>query len=157
MKIQRIDHMHIVVKDLDAACKRMSEIFGVTCFGPKEPEGPGRFKVAFDDLGIEYLQPVAEGNFIDDHLKQYGEGAAWIGIKVENLNEAVNELRAKGISIEIRTPTDPSYTGDMHVASTTDPSQTCGAVFELMEYKDAQPACMGNWNKVGELPKLSTP
>ena len=154
MKVQRIDHVHIVVKDLEAATKRFGDLFGLQWFGPREPEGPGQFKVAFDDVGMELLQPVAPGNFIADYLEQYGEGTAYIGLKVDNLNEAVAELRSKGISVEIRTPTDSSYTGDMHVASTTDPTQTFGAVFELLEYQDAQPAAMGNWNKIQELPKM---
>ena len=153
MKAIRIDHMHIVVKDLDAATKRFADMFGTKWYGPREPK-PGAFKVAFDNIGIEVLQPLSSDNFIAEHLDKYGEGTAWIGIKVENLDEAVAELRAKGISVEHRTSTDPSGRGDIHVASTTDPSQTFGVVFELLEYQDVIPACVANWSKIREIPKL---
>ena len=154
MKVQRIDHVHIVVKDLEATAKLYSDLFGTHWFGPREPEGPDRFRVAFDNLGIELLQPAGRsapppgygvmGNPIQDYLDKHGEGIFTIGIKVDNLNEAVAELRAKGISVDILTPTDPSYTGDMHVAITTDPTQTSGAQFELLEYQDVHPAAVGN-------------
>jgi hypothetical protein len=153
MKVERIDHMHIVVKDIEAVGKFFADIMGSHVFGPRDT-GLG-FKVAFDNLGIEFMQPIAAGNPIADRLDGYGEGLAWIGLKVPNLEEAVAELRDKGIKVAMwRDYSDPNWNGDVKAARTEDPTQTYGVVLELVEYKDVQPVAVGNWKKIGEMPLM---
>ena len=156
MKIQRMDHIHIVVKDLEKAVKLFTDLMGTQWFGPREP-APG-IKVAFDNIGLELLESTAPGDEpIAKRLKEYGEGVAWIGVKVDNLDEAVAELRAKGIRVEYATPAmvpKSAWKKDLRLAKTADPEKTYGVVFELLEYEDVQPITMANWNKIGEVPKM---
>ena len=153
MKVERIDHMHIVVKDIEAAGRFFADIMGSHVFGPRDT-GLG-FKVAFDNLGIEFMAPTAPGNPIANRLDGYGEGLAWIGFKVPDLDEAVAELREKGIKVTYwRDYSDPNWKGDVRAARTEDPTQTYGVAIELVEYKDVQPVAAANWQKIGEIPLM---
>jgi methylmalonyl-CoA/ethylmalonyl-CoA epimerase len=153
MKVERMDHMHIVVKDIEAVGRFFADITGSHVFGPRDT-GLG-FKVAFDNLGIEFMAPTAPGNPIADRLDGYGEGLAWIGFKVPDLDEAVAELREKGIKVAYwRDYSDPNWKGDVRAARTEDPTQTYGVAIELVEYKDVQPVAAANWQKIGEIPLM---
>lgn len=158
MKIQRIDHIHIVVTDLEKAANFFSDIMGTQWFGPREP-APG-IRVAFDNLGLELLEPGSEAPDNDPiarRLRDYGEGVAWIGVKVPDLDEAVAELRAKGIRVEYATPAmvpKSAWKKDLRLAKTEDPEKTYGVVFELLEYEDMLPITFANWNIQGEIPRL---
>ena len=151
MKVERIDHIHIAVKDLEAAAKFFSDTIGSRWFGPKQGR-PG-FQIAFDNLGLELQQPTTPDNPVAKHLEEHGQGVTWIGLKVPNLDEAVAELKAKGIRVEYWI----DYTGlkvDLKAARTVDPEETYGVMFELVEYEDVPPAALGNWNKLGEVPRM---
>lgn len=153
MKVERMDHMHIVVKDIEAVGRFFADITGSHVFGPRDT-GLG-FKVAFDNLGIEFMAPTAPGNPIADRLDGYGEGLAWIGFKVPDLDEAVAELREKGIKMAYwRDYSDPNWKGDVRAARTEDPTQTYGVAIELVEYRDVQPVAAANWQKIGEIPLM---
>lgn len=153
MKVERMDHMHIVVKDIEAVGRFFADITGSHVFGPRDT-GLG-FKVAFDNLGIEFMAPTAPGNPIADRLDGYGEGLAWIGFKVPDLDEAVAELREKGIKVAYwRDYSDPNWKGDVRAARTEDPTQTYGVAIELVEYRDVQPVAAANWQKIGEIPLM---
>jgi methylmalonyl-CoA/ethylmalonyl-CoA epimerase len=154
MKVDRIDHLHVIVKDLQGASKLLSEIMGTHFFGPRDT-GLG-FKVAFDNLGLELMEPTASGNPVAEWMEEYGEGLFSISLKVPNLKEAVEDLKAKGIRVEYFRDydKDKDYKGDVKAARTVDPKQTFGMVFELVEYKDVLPVAAANWGKIGELPLM---
>ena len=155
MKVERIDHIHVVVKDLEKAAKFFSDLMGTKFFGPIDAGKGFNFNVAFDDLGFELMQPKAPGNSVAKRLEEHGEGVAWIGLKVSNLDEAVTELRNKGVSIEYwRDYSDPAKRGDVMAARTTDPKQTYGVMLELVEYQDVLPVLMANYNRIGDIPQI---
>ena len=54
MKVEGIDHIHVYVKDLEAAVKLFSDILGSHFVGPMEFP---TIRTAFDDLGFEIIQP----------------------------------------------------------------------------------------------------
>lgn len=147
MKVQRIDHVHIIVKDLESAVKFFSDMMGTTFVGPRDIDLG--FKVAFDNLGLEIMQPTSPGNPVAEHLEKYGEGVAYIGLKVPDIEEAIAELEAKGISVKRWRE---KWVGDIKAIRIEASEKTYGVKFELVEYKDAQPAAMANWRKLGELP-----
>ena len=153
MKVEKIDHIHVVVKDLEAAAKFFSDLLGTQFVGPRESVGLGD-KIAFDRLGFELMQPTGPGK-VAKLLEEHGEGVVHIGLKVSNLDEAVAELRSKGIPIEYwRDYTDPAWKGDIKAAYTQDTEKTYGVVLELVEYQDVLPVLMANYNKIGEIPQI---
>ena len=149
MKVERIDHIHIIVKDLEAAAKFFSDMMGTT-FVRRGDTGLG-FKVAFDNLGLEIMQPISSGNPVAEHLEKHGEGVAYIGLKVTNIEEAIAELEAKGIRVKRWREV---WKGDIKGARTDSPEKTHGVTFELIEYKNVHPVAMANLQKLGDLPYM---
>ena len=158
MKIQRIDHIHIVTKDLNGAARFFSDMLGTQWFGPRAPSQG--IRVAFDNVGLELLEPgptAPADDPIARRLRDYGEGVAWIGLKVVDLDEAVAELRAKGLRVEYATPAmvpKSEWKKNLRLAKTEDPEKTYGVVFELLEYEDMLPITFANWNIQGEIPRM---
>ena len=147
MKVERIDHIHIIVKDLEAAASFFSSMMGTTFVGPRDT-GLG-FKVAFDNLGLEIMQPISSGNPVAEHLEKYGEGVSSIGLKVPNIEEAIVELEAKGISVKRWREV---WKGDIKGVRIEASEKTHGVEFELIEYKNVQPVTVANLQKLGDLP-----
>lgn len=150
MKVERIDHIHIAVKDLRKAANLFSDILGTKWVGPIEPaEG---FITAFDTLGLELMQQTSPEGFITDFIQRRGEGLFSIGLKVPNLDEAVADLEARGIRVLWKGVVNESYKVAM-----THPKDTYGVMFELVEYEERTPATLANLNidKVMNIPSLT--
>jgi len=156
MKVERIDHIHIAVKDLEAAAKFFSDLMGSQFFGPMDAGKGFGFNIAFDNLGFELMQPTTNPDSpVSKRLKEHGEGVFHIALKVPNLDEAVAELRSNGIPTEYwRDYTDPERRGDIKAARTEDPEKTYGVMLELVEYQDVLPVLMANYNKIGDIPQI---
>ena len=144
MKVERIDHIHVYVKNLETAVKSFSDLLGSRFVGPTQHPV---CRVAFDNLGFELVEPTPE-HPMAKALEERGEGAHCIGVKVPNIDEAVAELEAKGIKILFR-----GIRGriDVEVAH-TDPKALHGVCIELVQYQDTQGALWANLNKVRDLP-----
>lgn len=146
MKVERIDHIHIIVKDLNGAMKLFSELMGSKFIGPidRRPERQCRF--AFDTLGFELVSP--EGP--DDHwapvLEKEGEGVFSIGLKVTDIDEAVDEFEKKGLRLFRRGERHDLKFAIFH------PEEMYGVRFELVEYDAMQGAGVCNVGKMAELP-----
>ena len=152
MKVERIDHIVVVTKDLADATKRCSDLFGSQFYGPVEHPG---MKISFDHLGLEFMEATDSGNPVADRAEKYGEGVAWIAMKVPNLDEAVAELKAKGIAVEFWGDCgEPTHKGDIRAARTVEPM--FGVVFEFVEYEDVKPTALAMFNKMSEIPRMST-
>ena len=154
MKVEKIDHIHVVVKDLEAAAKFFSDLLGTQFFGPRESVGLGD-KIAFDNLGFELMQPTGPGK-VAKLLEEHGEGVVHIGLKVSNLDEAVAELRAKGIPVECwRDYKDPAWKDVVNKGSITiSHEKTYGVMFELVEYQDVHPTALATWRRAGDIPQM---
>jgi catechol 2,3-dioxygenase-like lactoylglutathione lyase family enzyme len=147
MNVEKIDHIMIIVKDIEATAKFFSDILGSQWIGPRDT-GLG-FSVAFDNLGFELMQPTAPGNPVAEHLEKYGEGVAYVGLKVPNVEETVAELQGKGIKAKGWRDV---FKGDVKAVKTEDPDKTHGVKLEFVEYKTVPTIAFGNWRKISELP-----
>lgn len=152
MKIERIDHIVVAVKDLEATAKSFSNLLGSHFYGPINVPG---IKIAFDHLGFELMQATEGDNPVSERIDTYGSGVAWIALKVENLDETVAELRARGIAVEYWGDCgEPTHKGDIKAARTVDPEKTSGVVFEFVEYEDVKPTALAMFDKLGEVPRM---
>ena len=149
MKVERIDHIHIAVKDLRKAAKFFADIMGTKWVGPIEPAED--MITAFDSLGFELLQQTRPEGWIADFIQKRGEGLFSIGLKVSNLDEAVAELEAKGVRIGWKGAVNESLKVAM-----THPKDTYGVMLELLEYEERAPISLANLNidKVMNIPSL---
>lgn len=105
----------VVVADLDASIKNLSEIFGIGPFRVIDwpPEGrtdiekyyhgqPGNFtaRMAFTELGsveLELIQPMEGESIWADFLREHGGGIHHIRFNVDNTRPVQEYLSEKGI------------------------------------------------------------
>ena len=129
MKVQKLDHVHIYVNDLEKAVRFFSEILG-TKFS-EVVEKPGwDFKLAMDPLGVELVQPTSPEGGTARAMKKRGEGIFMVSFKVENLDEAVAELEAKGMRVISRIQDGQLREVQFH------PRDAHGVMIELAEYEE---------------------
>jgi methylmalonyl-CoA epimerase len=103
MKARKIDHVGIVVKDLDAALATYSKHFGFAVNPAKGGEVPALgIKNAFMPVGesdLEFIQPLGEEGPVAQFAKDRGEGQFLLSIAVDDIEAAVEHLRGLGARV----------------------------------------------------------
>ena len=103
-RIRRIDHVAIAVKDLEEATRIITNVFGGRFLRQLHNEKE-QYIVSYFQLGenvFTLLQPTSEESHIADHLRKRGQGLHHLGVEVDGLEEFVDELEDKGISVPIK-------------------------------------------------------
>jgi len=100
---KRIDHIAIVVLDLDAALKVYRDALGLPLQRVENVPAES-VKVAFlplpeGDGEIELVQPTADDTGIARHLAKRGEGMHHICFEVDDIQAAMAEMAAQGLQI----------------------------------------------------------
>ncbi len=103
--IKKIDHIGIVVKNLDKAIAVYSKALGLKV---KAIERSKEFnvRIAFLPVGevlVELLEPVGPG-MIRDFLKKHGEGLHHICYSVSDLKKAMEKIAGKKILLRDKKP-----------------------------------------------------
>ncbi|MGE3075567.1 MAG: VOC family protein [Dehalococcoidia bacterium] len=103
MKAKRIDHVGIVVKDLDTAVATYSKNFGFEVNAAKGGDNAALgIKNAFVPVGdadLEFIQPMTEEGPVAQFAKDRGEGTFMLSIEVDDIDAAVEHLRAQGARV----------------------------------------------------------
>ncbi len=99
MKTNKIDHICIAVKDLDAARKVWEPIMGKS--KPDDPyvDEPEKIRVArywLGGIGFELMESTAPDGPVAKWIEKNGEGMMVISFNVDNTREALKELESKG-------------------------------------------------------------
>ena len=126
-----VDHVVIAVKDLDAAVAQYEAIYGMAVSERREAPAAG-MKMAFFHLPDSYVELVSN---IDDQgpiakrLAERGEGVHLIAMKVENLDDTLTALRAKGV----RLVGDPGPGNPVRGQVFIHPQMTGGVLTQLVQ------------------------
>lgn len=103
MKAKRIDHVGIVVKDLDTALETYSRNFGFAVDSSRGGAVPALgIKNAFMPVGgsvLEFIEATSESGPVAQFAKDRGEGTFMLSIEVEDINAAVEHLRGLGARV----------------------------------------------------------
>ncbi|RLG27773.1 methylmalonyl-CoA epimerase [Methanosarcinales archaeon] len=132
MKIRHIDHIGIAVKNVKEAGKFYTDILGIKMQGMEEVANQ-KVRVAFlpiTDSEIELLESTDSDGPIAKFIDSRGEGIQHIAFRVENLEEALRELKAKGIRLIDKEPRKGA--GGAMIAF-IHPKETNGVLVELCE------------------------
>jgi methylmalonyl-CoA epimerase len=95
MKVKKIDHVAVMVKDLEQAGKLFSELFETEFTGHDVNEADVRNLMS--PLGIELVTPLTPDGPSAKSLERRGEGLMMLSLEVSNLKEAVAEMESRGI------------------------------------------------------------
>jgi len=132
MKIKRIEHVGVVVRDLEKSRKLWEDCFGIPLGGVEHT--PGRpHKLALYPIGESMVELLAGIQPDSKFARMCDEGKAGINhicFEVENIDEALAELKAKGIPLIDQVPRI-GHAG-CRIAY-LDPSGTEGCLIELAE------------------------
>jgi methylmalonyl-CoA/ethylmalonyl-CoA epimerase len=104
MKIKRIEHVAIAVKDIDNSMAMLERIFDLKL---DYREQVGSTKLAMYPVGetfIEFVQTVAPDSRIAKWIAEKGDSIFHLCFEVEDIDEALVELRQKGVSLLDETP-----------------------------------------------------
>ncbi len=130
--LEKIDHIGVAVKDLEAALKIFRDCLGLEMTGVEEV-AEQKVKVAFLPVGeskIELLQSTDPQGPVARFIESRGEGVQHIAFRVHNLEEKLAELKAKGVRL---IDEKPRYGAGGARIAFLHPKSTSGVLVELCE------------------------
>lgn len=98
MKANKLDHLCIAVKDLDAARKIWEPILGKTEPDDAYIDEPEKIRVArywLGGVGFELMESTTPDGDVAKFIEKRGEGVMLISFNVDNTREAMEELKEK--------------------------------------------------------------
>lgn len=98
MKVNKIDHICIAVKDLDAARTIWEPILGKP--EPDDPyvDEPEKIRVArywLGEVGFELMESTTPDGEVAKFIERHGEGIMILSFNVDNTRKAMDELKGK--------------------------------------------------------------
>lgn len=131
MKLDKIEHIGIAVKDIGDAAWFYQEVLG--CQVSEEMDIPERkLKIAFIDVSgvkLEFLMPTDNDSVVARHIEKRGEGIHHICFQVDDVEKAAAELTDKGAELVDR----PRMGAEGKRIVFIKPKSTHGVLIELRE------------------------
>ncbi|ABK16155.1 methylmalonyl-CoA epimerase [Syntrophobacter fumaroxidans] len=106
MKVLKLDHIGIAVNSIEECKKLYADILGLLHAG-SETVAEQKVTTAFFPVGdteIELLESTAPDGPIAKYLEKKGEGVQHLAFRVDNIEAALAELKAKGIKLIDEVP-----------------------------------------------------
>ena len=99
MKVNKIDHICIAVKNLEQARKTWEPIMGKSKPDDEYIDEPEKIKVArywLGEVGFELMESTTPDGDVAKFIEKRGEGVMVISFNVDHTRQAIDELKAKG-------------------------------------------------------------
>ncbi len=133
MGVKRIDHIAIVVEDVDEALTVYRDVLGLPVQMISE-EPAEKVKIAFMPMPegnseIELIEPTTDDSGVAKYLAKRGEGMHHVCVEVDDIESSVADLKAKNLDVlgEIRS----NVRGDRYIF--VHPKSSHGVLVELYE------------------------
>lgn len=98
--VNKIEHIGIVVKDLEKSLRPYQELLGLKLKETEELDVQGALtRVAFFPIGevnVELVHTTAKTGLAAEFLRDHGEGIHHIAFEVEDLEKTFERLRSRG-------------------------------------------------------------
>lgn len=132
MKVNKVDHICIAVKDLEAAKKIWEPIFGKTEPDDTYVDELEKINVArywLGEVGFELMESTTPDGEVAKFIEKRGEGVMVISLNVDNTRKAMDELKGKGYPfVGGARPFRDSEFAFIH------PKKVNGVLLELIDY-----------------------
>jgi methylmalonyl-CoA/ethylmalonyl-CoA epimerase len=133
MKANKIDHICIAVKNLEAARKIWEPILGKDQPDDAYVDEPEKIRVArywLGGVGFELMESLTPDGDVAKFIEKRGEGVMLVSLNVDNTRSAMDELKAKGYPfIGGARPFRDCEFAFVH------PKAVNGVLLELIDYK----------------------
>ena len=130
--IKGIAYIGVAVKDIERARKKFTEHLGseVIRVGASEIDHVKNTYLTVGKNVFELMEPTSPDSPVARFMERRGEGVQYIGLRVTDLDETVEELRGKGFRFTSERPVeypDGSRWAFIH------PKEMFGVLFALIE------------------------
>ena len=101
MKIKRIEHVGVVVRDTEASRRLWEDCFGIRLGGTEDIAGRP-VRLALYPVGESMVELIAGTTPDSKHARMVAEGKGGLNhicFEVEDIDEALEELKRKGIPL----------------------------------------------------------
>lgn len=132
--VGKVDHIGIAVSNLEESVKFYEEALGFHLHGTEVVEEQ-KVKVAFLPVGdteIELLEATSGDSPIAKFIETKGQGVQHLAFRVDNIEAALESMRAKGIRL---IDEKPRYGAGGAKIAFLHPKSTGGVLIELCERK----------------------
>jgi len=132
VKILKIDHLGIAVKDMDAGKVFWRDILGLG-FAGTETVAEQKVTTGFFPVGeseVELLESTAPDGPVAKYIEKRGAGIQHVAFRVDDIDAALKELKEKGVRLIDETPRKGA--GGARIAF-LHPKGTGGVLVELCE------------------------
>ncbi len=102
MKVNKIDHICIAVRDLEAARKIWEPVLGKSAPDDAYLDEPEKIRVArywLGGVGFELMESLTPDGEVAKFIERRGEGVMLISLNVDSTRESVSELAARSYPI----------------------------------------------------------
>lgn len=99
MKVNRIDHICIAVKNLEEAKKAWEPLMGKSKPDDEYIDEPEKIKVAryyLGEVGFELMESTTPDGDVAKFIEKRGEGIMLVSFNVDSTAEAMEEMKGKG-------------------------------------------------------------
>ncbi len=134
MKVKKVEHIGIAVKNIESANLLFESLLGTASYKTENVETEG-VKTSFFKTGetkIELLEATTTGSAIHKFITKKGEGIHHIAFEVEDIVAAMADLRTKGFQLLTDTPANGA---DNKLICFLHPRSTNGVLVELCQEK----------------------
>jgi len=133
MKIKRLAHIGVAVKEVDEVAKVYTEMLPLEV---TSTDDVGELKTGFIPVGetsIELVMSTTPEGVMTKYIEKKGEGIHHLAFEVDDIDAAVEELKAKGVPLT-SDAARPGAHGSRVVF--LHPKATRGVLIELVEYPE---------------------
>jgi methylmalonyl-CoA epimerase len=128
--IQKIAHIGVAVKNIEETEKFYAEVLKMAI---QDRENLKDIKAAFipvGDTAIELLQSTVPEGVINKFIERRGEGIHHIAYQVDNIEKALEDLKAKGVPLIDEKPRRGAHNSKVAFLN---PKGSFGVLIELVE------------------------
>jgi len=133
VRISRVNHLGVLVDDLDAAVAGFRDLLGLPL--EKTEVFEDALDIAFlpcGDTQVELIRPREEGDEAAAWLRKHGPGIQHVAFEVDDLEGSLAELRERGVETIGEAPRPGA---DGTVIAFLDPRRFGGILVELCQYR----------------------
>ena len=130
--VRKVDHIGVAVSNLEEALKIYTDVLGLKLHGTEVVEEQ-KVRVAFMPVGdteIELLESTDPEGPIAKFIEKRGQGIQHIAFRVDNIEEALERMRQKGVRL---IDEKPRYGAGGARIAFLHPKATGGVLVELCE------------------------
>lgn len=106
MRVKRIDHIGIAIADVAAAKRFYEDLLGLTLTHEEvvTDQGVRTYFYPLAGVKLELLESVTPDGPIARYLEKRGPGMQHLAVEVDDIEDAIAELKAKGVRMLDETP-----------------------------------------------------